>query len=271
MENKVVFGRTFILILGLIFYQSSYAFDIETFNIPEDKGMAIFMEADKRDEGFQNFTTDMRMVLKNRQGQAVTRALRSKTLEMENDGDKTIMIFDSPSDVKGTAFLSFSHKIGPDDQWMFLPALKRVKRVSSANKSGSFMGGEFSYEDLSSQEVEKYTFKYLRDEVYKKRKCFVVERYPVDRTSGYTRHVVWMDQIEVVPWKIEYYNRRNALLKTLFLRKYRKHLGKYWRAANMLMNNEMTKKSTLLAWSNYKFRVGLRERDFHPRSLRSVR
>lgn len=78
----------------------------------------------------------MEMILKNAQGESSTRLMRLKSLEVEGDGDKGLTIFDQPRDVTGTAFLNHSHTIGADDQWLYLPALKRVKRISSRNKSG---------------------------------------------------------------------------------------------------------------------------------------
>ena len=131
---------------------------------PEEKGLAIAIEADKRNTGWVDSHVDLQMILRNSQGQESKRLIRLKTLEIDGDGDKSLSIFDTPRDVKGTAFLSFTHAIKADDQWLYLPALKRVKRISSSNKSGPFMGSEFAFEDLSSQEVEKYTYKWLLDE-----------------------------------------------------------------------------------------------------------
>ena len=131
---------------------------------PEEKGLAIIVEADKKDTGWGDATADMTMILKNKQGQESNRSIRIRMLEVLDDGDKSLTIFDSPKDIKGTAFLSHTHSLTADDQWLFLPALKRVKRIASANKSGPFVGSEFAYEDLTSQEVEKYTYKWLRDE-----------------------------------------------------------------------------------------------------------
>jgi outer membrane lipoprotein-sorting protein len=170
---------------------------------PEERGLAIAVEADRRDKGFGDSSATMKMILRNRQGDASTREVRVRTLEVEGDGDKSLSIFDSPADVKGTAFLTFSHVNSPDDQWLYLPALKRVKRIASKNKSGPFMGSEFAYEDISSDEVEKYTYKYLRDEALDGTDTFMIERYPVDRNSGYTRQVVWIDKQEYRPWKID--------------------------------------------------------------------
>jgi len=239
---------------------------------PEEKGLAIAREADRRDAGFLDFTADMLMILKNKHGQKSVRKIRARTLEVENDGDKSLTIFDNPRDVKGTAFLTFSHKTGDDDQWLYLPALKRVKRISSRNKSGSFMGSEFAYEDISSQEVEKYTYKWIQDEAYDGRECFVVERYPVDKkNSGYTRQLVWLDKSEYRVWKVEYYDRKHSLLKTLTVNGYQQYLDKYWRAEKMVMVNHQNGKSTDLVWSNYKFRMGLKDKDFSKNSLKRVR
>jgi outer membrane lipoprotein-sorting protein len=237
----------------------------------EEKGLAIAIEADKRDEGFGDSTANMTMELKNKQGDTSIRHIRIKTLEVIGDGDKSMSIFDEPADVKGTAFLTFSHAIKPDEQWLYLPALKRVKRINSKNKSGPFMGSEFAYEDIASQEVEKYTYKYLRDETLNGIDCFVIERYPAYEHSGYTRQVVWVNKAEYRPEKIVFYDRKNTLLKTLTYSGYQQYLDKYWRADEMFMDNHQTGKSTRLTWKNYQFKTGLDDRDFNKNSLKRAR
>ena len=238
---------------------------------PEERGLEIAREGDRRDTGFIDSKADMTMLLKNKHGEESIRYIRIKTLEVKDDGDKSMSIFDRPRDVKGTAFLTYSHKVENDDQWLYLPALKRVKRIASKNKSGSFMGSEFAYEDIASQEVEKYTYKYLRDETCGERQCFVVERDPVDVNSGYTRQVAWIDKQEYRPEKIVFYDRKNTLLKTLIYTDYKQYLGQYWRADKMYMENHQTGKSTLLTWSNYLFRNGLTGRDFDRNSLKRAK
>jgi outer membrane lipoprotein-sorting protein len=237
----------------------------------EERGLEIATEADRRDTGFHDSMASMQMILRNKQGDESTRYIRVRTLEQLDDGDKSLTTFDQPADVKGTNFLSFTHKTGPDDQWLYLPALKRVKRISSRNKSGPFMGSEFAYEDLSSQEVEKYTYKYIGDENYNGLDCFVIERYPVDKYSGYTRQVVWIDKPEYRPQKIVFYDRKNAKLKTLTYSGYQQYLGKYWRADEMFMENHQTGKTTRLIWQDYQFQTGLSERNFDRNSLKRAR
>ena len=128
------------------------------------RGLEIATMADKRDSGWQFQSSDMEMILRNRAGKESRRKISSRQLEVEGDGDKTLSLFHEPRDVRGTAMLTFSHGLEPDDQWLYLPAIKRVKRISSRNQSGPFMGSEFAFEDLSSQELDKYDYQYLRDE-----------------------------------------------------------------------------------------------------------
>jgi outer membrane lipoprotein-sorting protein len=153
-----------------------------------------------------------------------------------------------------------------------MPALKRVKRISSRNKSGSFMGSEFSYEDISSQEVEKYTYKWVRDENYDGQQCFVVDFYPVDKkNSGYTRQMNWIDKKEYRTLKTEFFDKKHSHLKTLTFSGYKRYLDKYWRADGLLMINHQNGKSTRLEFSNYKFRTGLKATDFNKNSLKRMR
>ncbi len=238
---------------------------------PQEKGLAIALEADRRDSGWQNQTASLKMVLRNRHGQESVRQIRNKALEVDGDGDKSLNIFDSPRDIKGTAFLSYTHALKPDEQWLYLPALKRVKRISSNNKSGPFMGSEFAYEDFTSQEVEKYRYQYIRDEALDGRDTFVIERYPIYKYSGYTRLLTWLDKEMYQPLKVEFYDRKKSLLKTLTLSDHQQYLGQYWRPNQMRMVNHQTKKSTDLNWTDYHLRTGLNSRDFDRNSLKRAR
>ncbi len=251
------------------------AFQSITFNAmaetAEEKGLAIAIEADKRDTGFVDSTAKMTMELRNKQGDTSVRHIRIKTLEVEGDGDKSMSIFEQPADIKGTAFLTFSHAIKADEQWLYMPSIKRVKRINSKNKSGPFMGSEFAFEDIASEEVEKYTYKYLRDENLNGIDCFVIERIPTYKHSGYTRQIGWINKAEYRPEKIIFYDRKNSLLKTLAFSGYKKYLDQFWRADQLSMENHQTEKSTLLKWSDYKFRTGLKTKDFSRNSLKRAK
>lgn len=238
----------------------------------EEKGLRLAKEADARDAGFGDYVADMEMLLKNRAGEESRRVLRIRALEVQGDGDKSLSLFDEPADVKGTAMLTFSHGLEPDDQWLYLPALKRVKRITSRNKSGPFMGSEFAYEDLGSQEVEKYGYKYLRDEPCGDGlQCWVIERTPAYEYSGYSRQVLWLDQQEYRPMKVDFFDRKGDHLKTLVWRGYQEYIDRYWRADEMHMENHQTGKSTLLTWSDYRFKTGMDDGDFNQNALARLR
>ena len=238
---------------------------------PEARGLEIATETKQRDAGWGDMQAKLKMILRNQHGQESLRELRIKSLEVANDGDKSLTIFDLPLDVKGTAFLSYSHPLGADDQWLYLPALKRVKRIASRNKSGPFMGSEFAYEDLTSFEIAKYTYSYVGEETVNGQACYKVEQFPVDRDSGYTRRVVWVDKEAYRLQKVEFYDRKDSLLKTLTFEGYNRYLDRHWGADRFIMVNHQTGKGTVLEWSDYRFQTGLGDNDFNRNSLKRGR
>ncbi len=240
---------------------------------PEELGREIAMEADRQDQGWGDNASVMRMVLRNRNGDESSRELRRRVLEVNEAGagDKSLLIFDSPRDVAGTSLLSHTKILDPDDQWLFLPALGRVKRISSANKSGPFVGSEFAYEDLVSQEVDKYDYRFLREESCGDQECFVVERFPLYENSGYTKQVVWWDKAEYRVQRIDYYDRKDSLLKTLTYHGYHQYLTEFWRPDLMRIENHQNGKSTDLVFSEWTFANGLSSGDLTPSRLRRAR
>lgn len=237
----------------------------------EEKGLQIATESRQNQYGFGNYTANLTMILRNKQGKESSRKVRLKVLEVEGDGDRTLFVFDEPRDVKGTAFLVHAHKFDPDDQWLYLPALKRVKRISSSKQSGSFMGSEFAYEDLGAVEVEKYTYQFLRDEPCGDLQCAVLERVPVSADSGYSRHLVWYDREELRLQQVHYFDRRNAHVKTMTLENYEKYLENYWQSSRIMMVNHLTGKSTDMLWSNLEFKTDLDESSFTQTAIKRVR
>ena len=237
------------------------------------RGRAIAEEADRRDLGWGDNSSTMRMVLRNRNGDESVRELRRRALKSDEAGagDKSGITFDAPRDVAGTSLLSHTKILDPDDQWIFLPALKRVKRISSANKSGPFVGSEFAFEDLVSQELGKYDYRFVGEEACGDLECYMVERLPLYENSGYTKQVVWWDKDEYRIQRIDFYDRRDALLKTLTYHAYGQYLGQYWRPDLMAMENHQNGKRTNLEFSEWTFAAGLSDGDFTPTRLRRGR
>tara|TARA_R110001599_G_C12277316_1_gene663105 strand:- start:29586 stop:30392 length:807 start_codon:yes stop_codon:yes gene_type:complete len=239
----------------------------------EARGLAIALEASRRNEGYGDTTVKLIMELRSADGRTRERVLTWRTLEATKagEGDKSLTIFHEPRDIAGTGFLSHTHLSSEDDQWLYLPSLKRVKRIASANMSGSFVGSEFSYEDLLSDEVEKFSYRWLREERCGEWECFVVERVPVYDNSGYRRQVTWIDIAEYRIHRTEFYDLENTLEKTLYLEDYRQYLNKFWRAHDLRMESILTGKTTKLTFDTYEFKTGLTEQAFSPDTLKRIR
>ena len=236
----------------------------------QERGHAIAMEADRWAGGYGDMRARLTMVLRNRHGQERVREMRIWVLEGVTDGDRTLLVFDRPRDLSGTALLTHSNAGESDDQWLYLPALKRVKRIAPSGQSGSFIGSEFAYEDIGSQEVEKYRFRLDGERTLDGVDCQVVERVPLDSSSGYSRQLVWIDREAYRVQKIEYYDREGRHLKTLRLVGFRRYLDEHWRPDEMQMVNHQTGKSTTIVWREYEFGTGLSERDFDRSALRRI-
>jgi outer membrane lipoprotein-sorting protein len=235
-----------------------------TANAPADKGFEIAARSDRSDVGFGDSRVELQMILRNAAGQESTRSLKIATLEKpdESVGDKSLVLFDTPRDIEGTALLSHARILEPDDQWLFLPALKRVKRIASSNKSGPFVGSEFAFEDFTAIELNKFDYRYLGTEACGALQCDVLERLPKYENSGYSKQVSYVDRQVFQIRKVEFYDRRGDLLKVLELDDYRQYDNGVWRAHRLTMENLQTNKRTDLVYQDYAFDVGISDRDF---------
>ena len=229
--------------------------------------MEISKKSDKVTDGFGSSVSQTEMILINASGQQRVRELEMKTLEGEN-GDKTISTFLTPADVKGTKTLTHQHVNRDDDQWLYLPALRRVKRIASSNKSGSFMGSEFSYEDIGNQNYKKYTYEKRVEEVdLNGIKCYKGTRIPTDTNSGYTKQISWVSMDNFLLQRVDYYDRKSELLKTATFLEYKQIEG-VWRVGKIEMKNYQNDKSTILIWKEEKIHAGLTAKEFNKRVLK---
>lgn len=237
----------------------------------EQKGLKIAIENEKANNGFIGESSEMEMILEDAHGTKITRKMKGKILEIKGDGDKSINQFLLPADVKGTMMLTWTHKNKDDDQWLFLPSIKRTKRISSSNKSASFMGSEFSYEDLGSQEIEKYTHKLIKEEKNEEGLEFwVMERVPTNKKSGYKRLKVWMAKKFRSPRRIEYYDRKNELLKVSTFsgsKTFKVGDKTLYRPSKIHVINVQTGKKSTILWTKRKLGVQFDEEDFEKDSL----
>lgn len=209
--------------------------------------------AEAADSGFASEQVDLEMRIYNASGDSHIRKLSMKIQEIKGDGDRSLIIFHYPKDVSGTKMLTWNHKKQEDDQWLYLPSLNKVQRITSRSKTGSFMGSEFSYEDLGSQEIDKYVFQKISKQ---DKGRTLIQRKPIDKNSGYSRQVVAYDDRILQPLRIDYYDRKGELLKTAVFEGYKK-FGRFWRAGSIRMENHQTKKKSILVWQNESRKLGV--------------
>ncbi|WP_457748085.1 outer membrane lipoprotein-sorting protein [Sulfurimonas sp.] len=216
--------------------------------------------------GYEGSEAVMTMILKNAKGVKNERKL--KVVRKEGDsGDKSYIEFLYPNDIKGTKLLSYE-VIGSDDkQWLFLPALKRIKRISSRNKSGSFVASEFSYEDISSVNYKNYTYNSVAKTVTKNGKIyFRIVRKPIDKHSGYSKQIIWIDKKNDLIRFGEYYDKHNKLLKKVHFSKYKKIEG-IWRIFEIDIENVQNHKSSKLVCKKEVIHKNITNTDVSKRAL----
>ena len=235
-------------------------------NPSNNKGKEIAQIVYDSEKGYQGELGEIEMILINAQDEKITRKLTNKILEMKDDGPRFIIEFLWPADVKGTKLLTWSHRTKADSQWIFMPAFNRTKRISSRNKSGAFMGSEFSYEDLASTEVEKYTYRYIKDTLLNNRESWLIERYPVDKNSGYSKHVCWVDKEYKVFKKVEYYDRKSERLKTAIFKNHTQLHGA-WYPNTIHITNSQTRKQTIMNWKKRTIKMTFKLPTFSPSKL----
>ncbi|MBQ4861088.1 outer membrane lipoprotein-sorting protein [Pseudoalteromonas sp. MMG013] len=266
MKNKVsILSQLLVVSMTLLLAHNTYA-SSEQLNAEELMG-----KRKQHNSGWRSSEVALNMVLTMSNGQQSTRSLRAKALEVIGDGDKSLSVFDTPRDVSGVAFLNHSHVGKLDNQWLYLPSLKRVKRISSNNKSSSFMGSEFSYEDMSSFEVEKYTYGSAVIAELEGKQVYVVESIPKAKSSGYSKLKTWLDTTHYQPLKVEFFDKRGGLLKNLALSGYKKYDNGVWRAHQLRMKNIQNARETELSYQPFNFNIVLNDKDFNKNVLKRVR
>jgi outer membrane lipoprotein-sorting protein len=236
-----------------------------------DRGREIASEADRRARGFGDYQARLDMVLVDRRGQETIRELELLSLEVSEDEERSLVYFHSPRDIRGTGLLTYTHRDQDNEQWLYLPALRRTKRISASGRSSPFMGSEFAYEDLTTSYVSQYEYEFVREDELEGTACFVVERYPLYEGTGYTRQQLWIDTAEYRVLRIDSWDLRDRELKTLRLGQYERYLDRVWRPGEAFMVNHRTEETTLLRWYDYQFETGLAESDFSRTALARVR
>ena len=222
-------------------------------------GREIMEKVNDRDVGNRSIS-EMEMILIDKKGNKRVRKLKSYGLE-QGKNSKSLMFFITPADVKNTGFLTYDYDESgkEDDQWLFLPALRKTKRIAAGDKSGSFMGSDLNYSDMSSPDLDLYDYTLMKETEVKGNKVWQIKYVPKTKAeaekSGYSKSVVFIRQdnyvmIRGVRWV--YKKKRN---KYLDVRKLEKIDG-IWISTETHMTTKSGKKTlhkTILKENNIKF------------------
>lgn len=244
---------------------------LTTAKAQEMTGLQIMQENDKQ-FSFKTETSQLTMELINSSNKKRTRTIERFTIRDDNDHTSTLIRFLQPSDVKGTGFLSVEHSKDDESRYLYLPALKKSRRISAGEDSDAFMGSDFSYEDLDQMELNEYSFKLLGNEDIDGKVCYKVEVIPTSsrrkKITGYSKRIYYLNRENFVVTKVDFYDKHGSLLKRLTATDIRQVYDNFYRAYTLIMENVKTRHKTVLMYKNYS--INNSEIDEYMFSLRSL-
>ena len=219
---------------------------------------------------------EFQMQLINKRGQKRERRVSWVLKNDAQRNQKALLRFADPADVRGTALLSIEHPDREDDQWLYLPALRKSRRISAANRSDSFVGSDFAYEDLGAEEIDQYDYRLIREENLDGAAVFVVEATPNNeqrkRESGYSRREIFVRKDTASIVRIDYYDRQQELLKVFRASDIRKVPSTAtWRAQTIEMKNQKSGHTTVIAYGPFVVNAGVSDDTFSIRELERER
>ena len=225
-------------------------------------GLQIAKYADEREQGWKDEVSRGSMTLIDADGDSVKRTFSRRVLEKVKEGDKLLIAFLSPNEIKGVKALTFENPGSSDDNWLYLPSTKRVRRVSGANNTASFQGTEFTYEDLANIDYREYQWRFLKmDEIGRKGKkaqsVYKLYAKPTYSDTGYAHLHVYYNKVNFRQERVDYFDKAGKLLKTRDNRDWQLKHGRFWRSDVVEMINHQNKKKTHLRLDKYFVNLAL--------------
>lgn len=219
--------------------------------------------------------SELVMKLINKRGAVRERKLISYSIDVGKGKKdrKSIMFFQYPGDVKGTGFLTWDYDEPDkdDDKWLYLPAMKKTRRISgSSAKQDYFMGSDFTYDDMGSRNVDEDTHKLLGEEEIDGHKCWKLESTPKDKREIYSKKIAFIRQDCLIAVRVEYYDKMENLHRRLELSDIAKVAG-FWVAQKLHMTNVQTEHQTILEIKNPKYDLPMEETKFNVTTLEKGR
>ncbi len=255
--------------LGLIFSLTTLLPSIEIYaQSAEEKGKQIALNSINKSNNFRDISSIIEMTTIETSGKKSVREMNVKALNIDNKSTiMSLLVFSKPKREKGVALLSHAFKTKQDKQWLYLPNIRRTKKLAPKGRKGSFMGSELSYSDLIPQSVEDFNYRYLKDGIVNQRNCSIVERTPKSRDSLYSKQITWFDKENLVGLKTEFYTLKSKPVKTLFTTEIITDNHGNSRPGLLVMKNHKTGRSTQLRNLDYQINTGLQEDEFSETAL----
>jgi outer membrane lipoprotein-sorting protein len=228
-------------------------------------GFDIAVQIDEKQKP-NDMKTNLTMVLTNKRGKTRTSTLRSVT---KDDSKKQIIWFLAPADDKGVAFLKIEHEGEDDEMRLWLPAFNKVRRISSKQKADSFMGSDMSYEDMTSRELNEYTYKLAGSEMIDSTEYYILESIPnPELESTYSKHIAWVSKSDYLVVKEESYDNSGRLLKVKLL-KY-KRLKEYDVPEEIYVENVQKNHNTRLTFDQIEVDTDVSDKLFQEKNLKRI-
>ncbi len=261
-----------ILVGALVLSSAASAAALSPTETDANKIMSAVEDRDTGDKG----TARMQMTITDSANRSRTRVVKTRLMKFKG-GTKQIMFFESPADVRNTALLSFDYDAGgkSDDQWLYLPSLRKSTRISSSDKSGAFMGSDLTYADMTSKDPKDYNYKVVKASAkVRGEECWLIESKPKTkkeiRETGYLKSLVWVSKSKLLPLQTKSWVREGRKLKYTKFGDVRKVDG-IWIAHRIVVRTVRGKSvvsTTKLRFMNYKLNdPDVKAADFTQRRL----
>jgi hypothetical protein len=217
------------------------------------------------------------MTLINKKGRKRVRTMQTYEKKSADGENRSLLKFLAPKKIFNVGLLTWSHSgETDDDQWLYLPASKRVKRIASAGKKNPFMGSDLSFEDMQGEDLEAHTYDLVGEEEINGQTCWKIEAKPATkkeaRASAYGKRTIWLRKDITYPVKMEYYNRRDALIKQASYEDLEQIKsageGSVWRHNKSIMNTLKKKTSTVIVIEQRQIGVKIKENQFNQQVLK---
>ena len=217
------------------------------------------------------------MLLVDKDGSKERRQVKRYAKETGQDIHRYLIVFLDPADIKGTALLTWEQKERENDQWLYLPAQKKMQRIAKGSKKNYFMGTDFTYEDMEPEDIDNFIYKILRSEKLSQDKqvseCYVIESVPANKEkkkeSGYSKRIMWIEKEYLYTLKVEFYDRRDRLQKVQTNHALINVSGTIWRAKKSLMKHLLRDHKTLTGTTSREINNPLKDSVFTERFILS--